>query len=225
MEKWVYHDIVVDGDTITVPDLPGDEGHRWFSETILDGRVPLWAPVGMYFSPIAGNIRPEITLRNNTFIETPLSMMAAMRGVVFVGLTGTRSRVMLNGPEMSGVTGELYWDTMPIFEVGTPDKRVTALTTERYFATATKAVSVMFFAVMSTGYHTMAENSDLIVKSELEANLKATIKPLSSDHTLNNFLLVKAQPVHGEIKVTYRNGLTPDLLKQIWEGAKMYAPA
>ena len=225
MDKWVYHDIVVDGNYITVPDLPGNEGHRWFSEVVLDGLVPLWAPIGMYFSPIAGNIKPEITLRNNTFIETPLSMMAAMRGVIFSGLTSQRSQVILNGPDMSGVTGQLYWDTMPIFEQGYPDKRVTALTTEPYFATATKAVSVMFYAIMSTGYRTMADNSEVLSKSELDINRKATIKPLASEHTLNNFLRVQAVPEHGRIRVFYRNGLTPELLKQIWEEAKQYAPA
>lgn len=225
MDKWVHHDIIVNGDTIEVPDLPGEEGHRWFSETVLDGLIPLWAPIGMYFSPIAGNIKPEITLRNNTFIETPLSMMASMRGVIFSGLTATRSQVMLNGPESSGVVGELYWDTMPIFEMGYPDKRITALTTRPYFATATKAVSVMFYSIMATGYRTMADNSDTISKSELELNRKATIKPLASEHTLNNFLRVHAVPVGGKIKVLYCNGLTPELLKQIWEEAKTYAPA
>ncbi len=225
MEGWTHHDILVDGSYVTVPDLPGNEGHRWFSETVLDGLLPIWAPVGMYFSPIKGNIKPEITVRNNTFIETPLSMMAAMRGIIFTGLHSSRAQVILNGPEFSGVTGVLYWDTMPIYEFGSPNIRVTALTTEPYFATATKAVSVTFYAVMTRGYRTMADNSDLISRSELDQAMKATIKPLASEHTLNNFLRVAAVPEGGRIRVLYRNGLTPALLQQIWEEAKLYAPA
>ncbi len=225
MEGWTHHDIVVDGEFITVPDLPGVEGHRWFSETVLDGLLPIWAPVGMFFSPIGGNIKPEITLRNNTFIETPLSMMASMRGVIFTGLHGSRSQVILNGPDLSGVTGVLRWDTMPIFERGAPDVRITALTDNPYFATATKAVAVTFYAVMANGYRTMADNSDLISRSELDASMKATIKPLASEHTLNNFLRVGAVADGGRIHVLYRNGLTPAVLQQIWEEAKVYAPA
>lgn len=225
MEGWTHHDIQVDGEFVTIPDLPGEEGHRWFSETVLDGLVPIWAPVGMYFSPIAGNIKPEITLRNNTFIETPLSMMASMRGVIFAGLHSSRAQVILNGPELSGVTGVLHWDTMPIYEAGDPNTRVPVLATDPYFATATKAVSVIFYAVMANGYRTMADNSELIARSELDAAMKATIKPLASDHTLNNFLRVKAVPENGRIRVLYRNGLTPALLQQIWEEAKTYAPA
>lgn len=223
MGTWVPHDIIIEGDMITVPGMSPEEGHRWFSETILDGKLPLWAPIGMLFSPITGNIKPEITLRNNTFIETPLSMMASMRGVVFTGLYARRAKCIWSGPEQSGVEGVLRWDETPLHPVGEPNNSVKVLATNPYFATATKRVNIIFYAVMSTGYHTMAQNSEEILLCEEDNGRRANAKPLVSDHTLNNFLRVWAVPVNGKIRVSYMNGLTPELLKQIWEEAKRYA--
>lgn len=223
MNQWAYHDIVVQGDYVTVPDLPGAAGHRWFSETILDGLVPLWAPIGMLLKPVTGNVKGNVTVRNNTFIETPLAMLAAMRGVLFLGLHGNRSQVILNDQNMSGVKGVLRWGEMPLYEFGSPSVQVTTLAVEPYFATATAKVAVHFYAAMFQGYRSMSDNADVISKSEIEKNERSCYIPIASEHVLNNYLRVRAVPDGGRIKVTYLNGFTPAMLQQVWKEAKEYA--
>lgn len=214
-------DIVVNGDTVTIPSMPGAAGHKFFTEVIMDGGLPLWAPIGMLFKSHTGNTDGDITVRNNTFMETPLNMMSRLHDILFYGLTSKNTTVICAEPG-KGAVGELRFDSMPLYEFGRPNDRVPSLYLDPYFAFAMEKVSIHFYTEMRTGYRTMADNVIAIRESNLDHAVKGIYLPLASNHTLNNYLRVWAVPVNGAIKVQYLSGMTAAIFNQIWKEAQMY---
>lgn len=216
-----FHSIVVNGDQVTVPDLPGYDGYKWFSETILDGQVPVWAPCGLMLNPVRGNIaqNKSIAVMNNSFLETPLALIAKTHNVLFTGLT-RKYNIVHMAPfnyAASGLEGKQYWKTSPIWEQGRPGKPIKALAQEDYFCTILKGATVRFYACMDTGYHSMAENHERL--GQLHDGKEYTA--IASEHTLNNYVHVCYWDGHN-IRVIYDNGMTPELLQSMWKEAESY---
>lgn len=216
-----FHDIVVHGDIVAVPDLPGYEGYKWLSDTILDGRVPVWAPCGMQLNPIAGNIAADknIAMMNNCFLETPLALIAKMHNVIFSGLH-MKNNIVHMAPfnyDAPGLIGRQTWSKSPIYEQGHPGTRIDALSKEDYFCTVLKGATVRFYARMDTGYHSMAENHALLSGMHNGDSYTA----VASEHTLNDYVHVRYYDGKN-IQVIYDNGMTPELFARLWKEALTY---
>lgn len=210
----------VNGDLVTFPGMDVKEAHKFFSDLIVDGKLPVWAPIGMLFKPLTGNTKGDITVRNNTFMEATLSMIANAAGTIFLGLHN-RAAVVVSPPE-DGLTGELRFDTMPYKELKTlEDQSVRALSTSPYFAFALERVAIHFYCEMLTGYRSMGHNAATLQNSSLDDKVRMLYLPIASNHTLNSYLRVKADCSNG-IRVQYLNGFTPEMLQQVWREATTY---
>lgn len=213
-----FHSIVVQGDTVTIPDLPGYEGYQWFAETILDGKLPVWAPCGMQLNPIKGNIaqNKSVAVMNNSFLETPLALIAKMRSVVFTGLS-MKYNIVHMAPynyEKAGLTGPCFWSNVPLFEQGHPSDHVVSLAEDDYFCTILKGATVRFYACMDTGYHTMAENHERLKTLHNGGDYTA----IASEHTIMPYVQVRSWDGRN-IRVIYNKGMTPELLQSMWKEA------
>lgn len=216
-----FYPITVQGDTIQVQGLSGFEAYRWFCKTILDGEVPVWAPCGIELNPIKGNIAPHksIAVMNNSFLETPLALIAKMKGIIFPSLH-YKNNVVHMAPynyAKAGLSGPQCWSTCDLFEQGRPDVHTPVLFREDYFCTILKGATVRFYACMDTGYHSMSDNH---ARMRLLADAK-NYTAVASEHTLNDYVHVVAWDGHN-IRVIYDNGMTPELFDSIWKGALTY---
>lgn len=237
---WEFHTINVDGDTITVPDLPGQSGLDWFTKTVLDGLIPVWAPIGIYLNPIAGNVDGDrdtrgrysrMVVRNNSFAETPLEIVTNTYGMMLLDMPFRNGFASLTTPGDVGIRGSMDFATMPVVAEGHPNEPVPVLHPKKHYCTITAKSTITFFVAMSTGYHSMQDNAKLLQSMR---NIRPSVRDdkytvgglhfvsVASDHTLNNFLHVWAELVSGKIRVIYDNGFTPALLAKLWREAEQY---
>ena len=218
--------IIVNGDTITIPNMDPLEAHRVFSEIILDGLLPVWAPIGfetVLFTDIQGGQHqvyskkntgaPTMLNRGSTFQETALAISTNLLGTVFTGLHAINRSVRTEEH-----TGPIYSKQVKWIEYGYAESGVYAQTVDdKYFATSFEKVQLDLYVMMSTGYRTMQENAK-ILKGDLRL-----YTPIASEHTLNRYVRVAAFPnADGSIKVQYLKGMTPALFKQLWEEGASY---
>lgn len=238
---WEYRPITVDGDTISVDGLSGQAGLEWFTKTILDGLIPVCAPVGIYLNPFKGNVDGSVdtrgqysrmVVRNNSFMETPLDIVTRTYGMLVIGVKKNRAFVYLTkGGGDQGVKGVMDFDTMPVRMSHDTLEALTVLSPNKHYCTVISNASITFFVSRQVGYRSMSDNAKLLqdtrdvvtgIRDDRYTVGGLHFMSVASDHTLNNFLHVRAELVDSKIKVVYDNGLTPDLLRQIWEEAGQY---
>lgn len=237
---WDFHRITVSGDTVAVPDLPGQAGLEWFMRTILDGLIPVWAPIGIYLNPIAGNVDGDrdtrgrysrMVVRNNSFAETPLEIVTNTYGMIMLGVRRTNGVCSLTALGDRGIRGEQDFATMPVISEGAPSTAIPVLSPKKHYCTITSKSTVDFFVSMQTGYRSMSDNARLLqtmrgyrpsIRDTKQTVGGIHFLSVASDHTLNNFLHVHAELVGGKIKVHYDNGMTPALLEQLWKEAEEF---
>lgn len=218
--------IHVNGNLVTVEGMSPQEGHVWLSEAVLDGNIPVWAPIGFYinlFEDIHGGMggvydlrqtgAPTMLHRGGSFQETALAISTNLRGTLFSGLTHNHAEV-----HSEARVGKFFTDDANWVETGKADSGTYAVTiNHKYIANSFKKAEIDLYVSMYCGYRTMEENAKML------RNDFHRYTPIASEHTLNRYLRVVALPDQsGASRVQYLNGMTAAKFEKMWKEAQEF---
>lgn len=216
--------IIVQGNLVYPADGQTPIGlfHQEFTEIVMDGLLPLCAPIGLKINPHQGMTQNLTDLS----LDTKESMLNIIRNCVGIAFYNVPSNCRhITSPTMKEdeivSTHRVQWSTMPLGKTPIP------VGDDMYIATTRALLEVQFWVGHLTGYRDMAKNHYFMKQSGAEnSNIFTadTYVPISSDHTLNRWVRVAAMPAGNAVQVQYMNGMTPEVLQQIWnEGVEVDA--
>lgn len=207
--------ILVQGDMV----FPADEESKpdfqsRFTTAVMDGQLPICAPIGMRLNLHQGMTKELAKLMLDTQ-ESMLSIIRNCTGLAFYNIPND-CRHITSDEQRAGTritTSSVPWLSMP------RQYQAKAIGAEKYLLTTRALLQLQFWVVHLTGYRDVSANNHIMNQARRGQHSvfdSTDYVPLASDHTLNKWLHVSTQPMPVGCRVYYDNGLTPDMLQQIW---------
>lgn len=197
----VFDNVVIDGTKVQVKNQSLESGYREFREAIMDGKIPVYMPIGFSLNT-PKNVSPTSAIdRNVCCQESMVAIATNVSNLIFIGNISNK----ITCQEMDGeiTTGNASWRSGGKHECK-------PINPNQHLLTAIAPMSIEFIMNKGTGYHSMAENSKIIGKT--------ICFPLNTSHTLIEY--VRVLPLmKNYIEIQYINGMTPETLTQIFKEA------
>lgn len=170
--------------------------YRFMQQAILDAHLPVMKATGFSLNTPRKLYKQSATKRCSYCLENMIEIASNLDDKIFFGVSN-------NHVISDQITGIVSAD-MDVFTSNTAAVKMLYLNKD--IMTTIKPLSIDIYVDMDTGYKTMKDNSDRMGKSKYF--------PMNSYHTITDY--VRVLPFNGEVRYRLVNGMTLDILREMF---------